>query len=430
MTAAPLPALYLARTPRLVRRVAAVLFAALFATPALLLFVPWQQTVRGKGQVVAFTPLDRRQTVEAPVDGRLVAWAVQESTEVAAGDPLVEISDNDPRYVARLQDRLVALEAKREAAVAKAASYTDQIEALATSQRLTEAAARERVRMAGERVEAAERALEADEAALETARLNLERRRALVEEGLASRRDVELAVLAHETARAEVERSRAALRAARSERVALEVERERVTADVAAKVASARAAREAAAADLASARQSILEVETDLARQETRRVLSPVAGTVLRLEGGRSGEQVKKGDPLVVIVPETDALAVELWVDGNDMPLVQPGSDVRLQFEGWPAVQFTGWPSVAVGTFGGEVRFVDAAADGSGRFRVVVVPDPAEPEWPSRRYLRQGVQAKGWFLLQRVRLGYELWRQLNGFPPAIAPSEPKPPGAK
>jgi len=104
VTAAPLPALYLARTPRLVRRVAAVLFAALFATPALLLFVPWQQTVRGKGQVVAFTPLDRRQTVEAPVDGRLVAWAVQESTEVAAGDPLVEISDNDPRMAAAVEE--------------------------------------------------------------------------------------------------------------------------------------------------------------------------------------------------------------------------------------------------------------------------------------------------------------------------------------
>jgi hypothetical protein len=68
---------------------------------------------------------------------------------------------------------------------------------------------------------------------------------------------------------------------------------------------------------------------------------------------------------------------------------------------------------VAVGTFGGKVRFVDATDDGSGRFRVVIVP--AEP-WPPNDYLRQGARAQGWVLMQRVSVGYELWRQFNGFP--------------
>ena len=127
---------------------------------------------------------------------------------------------------------------------------------------------------------------------------------------------------------------------------------------------------------------------------------------------------VKQGDQLAVLVPDTGTRAVELWVDGNDVPLITPGRHVRVQFEGWPAVQFVGWPSVAIGTFGGTVAFVDATDNGQGLFRLVVLPDESA-EWPEARYLRQGVRANGWILLNQVRLGYELWRQFNGFPPAV-----------
>ena len=75
---------------------------------------------------------------------------------------------------------------------------------------------------------------------------------------------------------------------------------------------------------------------------------------------GTGAELLKAGDPLLVFVPDTDARAVELWVDGNDVPLLREGRHVRVQFEGWPALQFSGWPSVAVGTFGGHVAVVDA----------------------------------------------------------------------
>jgi hypothetical protein len=118
-------------------------------------------------------------------------------------------------------------------------------------------------------------------------------------------------------------------------------------------------------------------------------------------------------------VPKTSSPAVQVWVAGNDAPLINPGRHVRLQFEGWPAVQFSGWPSVAVGTFGGEVALVDPTDDGMGKFRVVVVPDPDEPPWPEYPQLRQGVRAYSWVLLDQVPLGYEVWRRMNGFPPAF-----------
>jgi len=120
-------------------------------------------------------------------------------------------------------------------------------------------------------------------------------------------------------------------------------------------------------------------------------------------------------------VPETTNLVVELFMDGNDVPLIHAGDSARLQFEGWPAIQFAGWPSVAVGTFGGKVLLVDSTDNGKGKFRILVEPDPNSEIWPSTRYLRQGVRTNGWVLLNKVSLGYELWRQFNGFPPTVNP---------
>lgn len=154
-------------------------------------------------------------------------------------------------------------------------------------------------------------------------------------------------------------------------------------------------------------------------------ITAPRDGTVFRLNVNERGDAIKQGDSLLTIVPETTQKAVELYVNGNDMPLVEVGQEVRLQFEGWPAVQFAGWPSVAIGTFSGTVSTVDATDNGKGEFRVLITPNEVEQEWPSDRYLRQGVRANGWVMLRRVSLGYEIWRQLNGFPVIVSESEPK-----
>ncbi len=167
-------------------------------------------------------------------------------------------------------------------------------------------------------------------------------------------------------------------------------------------------------------------------------VKAAIDGTVLRVLQGQGNVFVKSGQPLLVLVPDAETRAVELWVDGNDMPLVSEGRQVRLQFEGWPAVQFTGWPSVAVGTFPGVVALVDAADDGTGKFRLLITPDPADANgdgladhpWPRSMQLRQGVRANGWVLLDQVRLGFELWRQLNAFPPTVTPPKEQATGAK
>jgi multidrug efflux pump subunit AcrA (membrane-fusion protein) len=401
------------------RRVAVALSAAFVAFVFFALLAPWRQNIQGGGRVIAYAPLERQQTVEAPVSGRVVRWYVSEGSEVAEGDRIVEISDNDPRLLERLEtqrravrERLTSYEERVEAALARLA-------AVQQAQRESVRAAEARVNVAEQSVESAAQSAQAAAAAVETARINLRRQRALADDGLASLRELELAILAARRTETELESAEATVTAARSELSSKEAELSQARADLESNVADARASLQSARTDVAETRRALADVEVRISRQLAQLVTAPRAGTIFRLVANQGGEQVSAGDTLAILVPNAAVRAVELWVDGNDAAIVEPGRPVRLQFEGWPAVQFSGWPSVAVGTFGGRVAFVDATDDGRGDFRMVVTPDPDDEPWPSPRFLRQGARANGWVLLERVSIGYELWRRLNGFPPSL-----------
>ncbi len=383
-----------------------------------LIFTPWQQNVTGSGRVIAYTPIERQQPIEAPVSGRVKQWYVREGDHVEEGQLLVELSDNDPEILARLERERTAVRSQIEASelqIAVSQAKIDSLESVRTAAVLSAGLKRQ---IADDKRNAAERALEAAEAAYKTASLNYERQRTLHDKGLVSTRTHELAELKVETTEASLGRAKASLRAAKREVKAMQADRDKADNDSKAKVEDARSSLQKAKSEKAKAEAALAKIEVRLTRQKTMRVTAPRAGAVFRVNSFQGGEMVKAGDGLMQLVPDTKARAVELWVDGNDAPLITPGRHVRLQFEGWPAVQFVGWPSVAVGTFPGEVAFVDATDNGEGRFRIVVVPEGEEP-WPQPRYLRQGVRANGWVLLNEVSLGYEIWRQFNGFPPAV-----------
>ncbi|MEC7521862.1 MAG: HlyD family efflux transporter periplasmic adaptor subunit [Myxococcota bacterium] len=405
--------------PTHARRVALALAGAFVAFILFALLAPWRQNVQGSGRVIAYTPLERQQNVEAPIGGRVVRWHVQEGSTVREGDPIVDISDNDPRFMQRLELRRTAQEAQLETYTQRVSAAREQLEATERAQAQAVRAAEARLRVAQQSVEAARQSEQAADAALETARLNLARRRALEEQGLASQRDLELAILAEQRASTGRESARARVSAAQSELSGKQADLERARADAASARASAQASLQSAIAGEQGARATLASLETQVARQEQQRVLAPRDGTIFRLVANQGGEQVSAGDTLAILVPDTRSRAAEIWVDGNDAAIIEPGRPVRLQFEGWPAVQFAGWPSVAVGTFGGRVAFVDSTDDGRGNFRVVITPDSEDEPWPDTRFLRQGTRVNGWVLLREVSIGFELWRQLNGFPPSL-----------
>jgi multidrug resistance efflux pump len=410
------PAVSRTESPRFVRRLGMAAAVGVVLYMLLITLLPWQQFVRGNGQVVALDPLDRPQLLEAPLSGRLVESRVVEGQQVQAGDVLFVIGDNDP-------DLLANLELQREAAVDGLEAAAEKLDGYRQQLAAAEAAL-------PEQLAAADLELAAARVAAETAALQFERTERLFANaagGLVSERDFELARL---------ERDRTSAALAQSE-----AGRRRIELDARGSISSLRADVAAARSDSASAAASLASIRSQTNVYGRLVVQAPRDGVVFRVNA-TEGTFLSAGKALATIVPETPPgdRRVELWMDGNDVPLirermvdgsgnvVEEGSPVRLQFEGWPAVQFIGWPSVARGTFGGEVVLIDPTDDGTGRFRVLVAPVPDTVrggevvEWPGPRWLRQGVKTRGWVLLNRVPLWYEIWRQLNGFPPTLADS--------
>jgi multidrug resistance efflux pump len=300
----------------------------------------------------------------------------------------------------------------------KVRALEDRLEALRRARAAQIQGAEADIRIAQETLRSRQEMLAAAEASDTTARVQTGRLDSLAGEGLASQRDRELAALAATSATASLAASRADLRAAESNLANRRASLERTTASTQAELDAAEAALRTARTEVESARQSLASIESRLAQQQAQEVRAPRDGIIHRVVAQQGGMQVSRGQELAVLVPFTQKRAVELLVDGNDAALITPGRHVRLQFEGWPAVQFAGWPSVAVGTFGGRVAFVAPTDDGSGDFRIVVGPDDEDEPWPEPRFLRQGTRANGWVLLDEVPVGFEIWRQLNGFPPA------------
>jgi RND family efflux transporter MFP subunit len=170
--------------------------------------------------------------------------------------------------------------------------------------------------------------------------------------------------------------------------------------------------------DVAQAAAELSRVDVNLSRQSVQIVRAPRDGVILRVNAGDAATFVNTGQVVATFVPDNVQRALEIFVDGRDIALIREGAKARIQFEGWPVIQVSGWPSVAIGTFSGHVVAIDASAQANGRFRVLVEEDDeiGEP-WPDRSFVRFGSIARAWILLDTVPVGYELWRQMNNFPP-------------
>ncbi|MEN9992301.1 MAG: hypothetical protein RLZZ224_2003 [Verrucomicrobiota bacterium] len=394
------------RLPQLFSRALLVGFAVVVIFVAL---APWRQFVRGNGRVIAFNPLERRINVEAMVSGRVNKLNVFEGQSIKQGEVIAEIQDNDPNLLDNIRSQKSAAESRIEL-------VNTRVEAL-EAQIVQQTMAKEQA------LDAARQKVSADQISAETAMLDFTRVESLFQKGLSSRREYEAAIMRRDSTAASLQSSKAILK--------------RTENDFNALISATTASRQSARSDMAKAREELASFEIRLSQNQRQVITAPRDGIVLQVPV-TDGSYLKPGDLICVVIPETEQRFAEIWVDGNDVALIKqrreengvviPGSSVRLSFEGWPAIQSIGWPQLAVGTFGGEVLFVDATDDGKGKFRVVVAPQedlvdrrdgngPVKVAWPSGdRWLRQGVLANGWILLDEVPLWFELWRQINGFP--------------
>jgi multidrug efflux pump subunit AcrA (membrane-fusion protein) len=419
------------RAPKSSRILAALLLLLIVTIALSLIYVPWQQSVTGQGSVFIFNPGDRPQNVEAQISGRLKQWNAFEGQSVKAGDVLAEIEEIDPKYLdprqlERLNSQRAAQLASRSAAEARLAALESQLNDLTGSRGAQIPAADQRAQMARDRYEVARQNVAQGKQSVTTAELNLERLKELFEKGLRSKRDLELAELEVVTQRTRLESFDAQLALAAREVEAFGLDKERVVNDTSAQLNAVRVS-------IASVRETIAKIDSDLLKLDNdiqnlerrvgqRAVRAPRDGKLVRVLKVGAGETVKAGTVLAQIAPATEDQAAEIFLSDYDAPLVQPGDPVRVSFDGWPAIQFVGWPSVAVGTFAGRVKVIDAVGDEAGRVRIVVEPDREavaknhDEPWPPLDQLRPGTGARGWVMLRTVSLGFELWRQFNAFP--------------
>lgn len=450
-----MPSLRLARSSRTARRIGKVLFVVLFGATVLVLFAPWQQSIPGQGSVVAFAPGERKQTIEATNKGRIVRWGegIFENARVEEGQMIVEIQDLDPLLLGRLKEQLAAVQLqvmagghqvaanKTTLAAARTVveSYALNITTYTKAKEEIIASADAFIDNAKQKVIAEEQNLIEQQAALAQVTADYQRQKQLYEEKIQSQIKFQEAERKYKEGAAKIPKHQAYVQGAKDELTAKERDREAKAQKAQAEIDSATALHRTAQgnvakaesevakaeAELNKAEKELLEMRVKVSQQETQVVTAPFDGFIVQIAPNQGGQMLKEGDQLCVIVPDTEDRAVQLWLAGNDVPLVEPGRHVRLQFEGWPAVQLVGWPSLAVGAFGGKVISVDAIDDGKGRYRILVQPDERDSDWPGAkwpkgRFLRQGVRVNGWVILDRVPLWFEVWRRMNAFPPVIS----------
>jgi len=363
-----------------------------------ILFLPWQQNIRGKGKVTALSPGNRPQTIETVIAGRIQTWKVQEGQFVKKGDTIAVISEVkekyfDPQMLVRLRQVIVSKENSLQSKDMKAQALKRQIRALQNGM--------------NNKIDQTKAKLEGERVRFDNAKNQYERNKKLFEAGnipLTKFQDIEYKY-----------------QGAEADFVNAEIEIDRAQAEYLDKINKAESDLNNTLAEQFETQAEIAKLRNELTNMEIRSqqyfILAPQNGMVVKATQAGIGETIKEGDPVCTIMPQSEDVAVEMYVKAMDVPLISKGRKVRIEFDGFPALQFSGWPSVSVGSFGGTVEVIDFVNSKPGEFRILVIPDKTDEKWPTR--IRNGSGTQGWVMLDNVPVWYEMWRQLNGFPPSL-----------
>lgn len=396
----------------------------------LFLFTPWQQNIDGMGDMTALTPSKRPQKVETIIGGRIESWKVKEGQFVNAGDTIVVISEVkekylDPELLLRLQEQIDAKEASIDAKKGKSVALRRQIAALRDGMEFKLSQTANKVDQMRLKLTSDSTDFLAEKVNFEIAQKQFERQQTLYDQGLKSLTELENRKLKQQEASAKVISVQNKYFVTKNELINSQIELNTLAAEYLDKISKAESDLNSTLAEIFDGEGSLSKLRNEYAslkiRNEQYNVLAPQSGIIVQAQLAGIGETLKEGESIVTIMPQYPDIAAELFVKPMDVPLISKGRKVRLEFDGWPALQFSGWPNAAVGTFGGVVTVIDQVDSRNGKFRLLITPDPDDVPWPKQ--LRLGSGVKGWVMLEDVPLWYEIWRQLNGFPPSLE-SEP------
>ncbi|MBP6185800.1 MAG: HlyD family efflux transporter periplasmic adaptor subunit [Saprospiraceae bacterium] len=388
------------------------------------MFLPWTQNIRARGYVTALNPEQRPQTINSVIAGRIEKWFVQEGDFVAQGDTILfisEIKDEyfDPNLLANTEQQIKSKELTVGSYVEKVKALDSQIDALLQTRVLKLAQAKNKLQQASLKVQSDSIDLTAAVIQLDIAKEQFARGEQMYKQGLKSLTDLETRRMKMQEAEAKRLSQANKLLTAENEVINARIELTTIEAEFRNKVSNAESDKYTALSSLYDSEAIVTKMQNQYMNYSVRSglyyITAPQDGYITKAIQAGIGEMVKEGESIISIMPANYDLAVEMYVRPIDLPLVKKGSPVRIQFDGWPAVVFSGWPNVSYGTYGGLVFAMDNFISDNGQYRILVVPDPDDHPWPNA--LRVGAATSNMALLKDVPIWYELWRQVNGFPP-------------
>lgn len=408
---------------RIVKRVLIRIMGVFFGVFFIALFLPWTQNVQSRGYVTALKPEHRPQTIQSVIDGRIEKWYVQEGDYVEKGDTILFISEIrdqffDPLLLDRTQNQIKAKESTVDAYSQKVKALENQINALLETSRLKVEQAENRLRQAELTLISDSIDFEASKVDYQIALDQFERMEELFKEGLKSLTDFETRKMAMQRTQANMIAAENRLLASKNEVLNARVELISIQAQFRNAIAKSEADKSSAFSSMFTSEAEVTKLQNQFENFSIRRgmnyITAPVDGYITKAIQAGIGETIMQGQQIVSLMPANIELAVEMYIRPLDLPLLVPGQPVRIQFDGWPAIVFSGWPNTSYGTYGGRIFAIDNFISENGLYRVLVKPDYEDHPWPE---IRVGAGTYNMLLLKDVPIWYELWRQLNGFPP-------------
>lgn len=390
----------------------------------LFLFLPWTQNIQAPGSITTRSPEQRPQELHSVIAGRIEKWYVQEGDLVKKGDTIlrlteVEESYLDPQLLQRTEAQIKAKEATVEYYRNKVTSIQQQLGAMKQVRELALQQVKNKIKQATLNVVSDSMALKAMQTERKIAQDQYTRQEALYKQGLKSLTELEQRRNQLQQAEARLTAAENKFANTKNDLLMARIDLSQTDQEYSEKIAKAEGEKFAALGEITNGEGEVAKLKNRFSSYAIRNgfyhVLAPQDGQITKTLSAGLGEVVKAGEMMVKIVPQHFQYAVEMYVRPMDLPLISTGQKVRFQFDGWPAIVFSGWPGLSYGTFGGKVVAIDNSVSDNGKFRILVVEDPEDHPWP--RALKAGGGARGMALLQDVSIVYELWRNLNGFPP-------------
>ena len=390
----------------------------------ILLFIPWTQNIRTRGSVTTLRPDQRPQTIHSVIAGRMEKWYVQEGDYVNKGDTILfisEIKDDyfDPNLLGRTQEQLTSKEMSVKSYREKVKALDKQVDALVQTSGLKIQQAENKLKQALLKVQSDSNDFNAYKINYEIAMEQASRAEKLYNQGLKSLTDYENRRNKMQKAKADLVSAENKLLTSRNQIINAEVELLSIGAQYRDGIAKAESNKFTALSAMYDAEAVVTKLQNQFMNYSVRTglyyITSPKNGYITKAIQSGTGETIKEGAQIVSIMPSEYDLAIAIFVSPIDLPLLEKEQEVRIQFDGWPAIIFSGWPNTSVGTYSGRVFAIDNFISDNGKYRVLVSANPSAEPWP--KALRVGAGASGMILLKDVPIWYELWRQINGFPP-------------